>query len=188
MGNASAPPVLVLMGVSGCGKTTIAQLLSERLDWPYIEGDSMHPVSNIEKMSAGYALTDADRQPWLEVLAQWIRERTASGTPGIVTCSALKRSYRDVLRGAPDQQGHGLDNVTFVYLKGSYELIAARIAARPHHFMPLSLLKSQFEVLEEPGEDENAITVGITGTAEQIEDEILTKLDGSVAGFGAAHS
>ena len=116
----------------------------------------MHPAANIAKMAAGHPLDDADRWPWLARVAEWIQARTATGRPGIVTCSALKRSYRDKLRGP---------SVVFVYLAGSRELIARRLAARHGHFMPAALLDSQFAALEPPGPDEQAITVDITDSA-----------------------
>jgi len=164
----SLPPVLVLMGVSGCGKSTVAALLAGRLGWDFEEGDDLHPPANIAKMAAGHALDDEDRQPWLEQVAAWIRERTDAGRPGIITCSALKRSYRDVLRG---------DRVEFVYLAGTREQIAKRLAARHGHFMPAALLDSQFAALEPPTPDENAITVDISvgGSAEA--DEIISRLE-----------
>ena len=148
-------PVLVIMGVSGGGKSTVAGLLAGQLGWDLAEGDDMHPAANIAKMAAGHPLDDADRWPWLARVADWIRVRTAADRPGIVTCSALKRSYRDILRGP---------NVVFVYLAGSRELIARRVAARQGHFMPAALLDSQFAALEPPGPDEHAITVDVTGS------------------------
>jgi gluconokinase/shikimate kinase len=161
-------PVLVIMGVSGCGKSTVAGLLAGRLGWDLAEGDDMHPAANIAKMSAGEPLDDADRWPWLARVAEWIHTRTAGGRPGVVTCSALKRSYRDVLRG---------DSVVFVYLAGSRELIARRLAARHGHFMPAALLDSQFATLEPPGQDEQAITVDITGSPASEAMRILRTLD-----------
>ena len=161
-------PVLVIMGVSGGGKSTVAGLLAGRLGWDLAEGDDMHPAANIAKMAAGHPLDDADRWPWLARVAEWIRARTANGRPGIVTCSALKRSYRDVLRG-PD--------VVFVYLAGSRELIARRLAARHGHFMPPALLDSQFATLEPPGPDEQAITVNITGSPETEAAHVIQTLD-----------
>ena len=118
---------LVLMGVSGCGKSTVAGVLAGRLGWDFGEGDDLHPPENVAKMAAGHPLTDDDRWPWLERVAQWIREHTDAGRPGIITCSALKRSYRDILRG---------DHVVFVYLHGTREQIATRLAARHGHYMP----------------------------------------------------
>ena len=150
----SKPVVLVFMGVSGCGKTTVAAILAGRLGWPFVEGDSLHPQSNIEKMAAGHALTDDDRWPWLEKVAEWVEERLDAGQNGLITGSALKRSYRNVI----NRRGSG---VLFVYLAGSRETIAARLAARHGHFMPSSLLDSQFADLEEPTSDEPAIRVDI---------------------------
>jgi gluconokinase len=161
-------PVLVIMGVSGGGKSTVAGLLAGRLGWDLAEGDDMHPAANIAKMAAGHPLDDADRWPWLARVAEWIRVRTAADRPGIVTCSALKRSYRDVLRGP---------SVVFVYLAGSRELIARRVAARQGHFMPAELLDSQFAALEPPGPDEHAITVDITGSPSTEASQILQALN-----------
>lgn len=151
-------PVLVIMGVAGCGKSTVAGLLAGRLGWDLAEGDDMHSAANIAKMAAGHPLTDDDRWPWLARVAAWIREHTTAHRPGIVTCSALRRSYRDVLRG---------ERVVFVYLAASRGLIARRLAARHGHFMPSSLLDSQFAALEPPGPDEHAITVDVSGSPEQ---------------------
>src|SRR5450755_2682685 len=125
------PVVLVFMGVSGCGKTTVAAILAGRLGWRFEEGDALHPPANIAKMEAGHPLTDADRAPWLDRVADWIGARLDAGENGVITCSALKRSYRAVL----DRRGSG---VVFVYLAGSRETIAARLAARHGHFMPSS--------------------------------------------------
>nr|WP_229673530.1 gluconokinase [Nakamurella endophytica] len=147
-------PVLVVMGVSGSGKSTVAALLAGQLGWDLEEGDDLHPPENVAKMAAGTPLTDQDRWPWLETVASWIMEHTMAGLPGIITCSALKRSYRDVLRG-PD--------VVFVYLRGSRDMIGARMAARVNHFMPAALLDSQLSTLEPPGPDEQVLTVDIAG-------------------------
>ncbi len=148
------PQVLVLMGVSGCGKTTVAAILAGRLSWPFEEGDALHPPANIAKMEAGHPLTDEDRAPWLRKVADWVDERIAAGEHGLITCSALKRSYREVI----NRRGAG---VVFVYLHGSRETIASRLMARHGHFMPPSLLDSQFADLEEPAADEPAIRVDI---------------------------
>lgn len=161
------PPVLVLMGVSGAGKSSVAALLAGRLGWPFAEGDDMHPQANIDKMAAGHPLDDEDRWPWLERVAAWIAEHVAAGQGGIVTCSALKRRYRDVLRGP---------GMLFVYLTSSKEQIAGRLVARHGHFMPASLLDSQFADLEPPDPDENALTIEVTGTAQQTAAEILARL------------
>ena len=160
-------PVLVLMGVSGCGKSTVAGLLAGRLAWDLEEGDDLHPAANIERMASGHPLDDEDRRPWLAKVAEWIREHADTGRPGIITCSALKKTYRDVLRG---------DSVVFVYLAGTREQIAARLAARHGHYMPPSLLDSQFSVLEPPTPDENSITVNIAASAAAEADEIVSRL------------
>jgi carbohydrate kinase (thermoresistant glucokinase family) len=160
-------PVLVVMGVSGCGKSTVAALLAGRLGWPFAEGDDFHPPANVAKMHSGHPLDDEDRRPWLAELARWIDERLAEGSGGVVTCSALKRRYRDVLRR---------EGVVFVYLHGTHDQIARRMAARHGHFMPVALLDSQFADLEEPGADENAIRVDIGDTPSQIADRILHRL------------
>lgn len=148
----SASPILVLMGPSGTGKSTVGAMLSGRLGWPFQEGDDLHPAANVEKMRRGHALTDADRIPWLELVAAWIDERRAAGEPGIVTCSALKRSYRDILRR---------DNVTFVNFTGDAAVVRDRMMRRQGHFMPPALLDSQFATLEAPGPDEQAIDIDI---------------------------
>jgi gluconokinase len=163
------PVVVVVMGVSGSGKTTVAKLLAERAGWRFQEGDTLHPPANVEKMSAGIPLTDADRLPWLRKIAETIDSWRAHGESGVVTCSALKRSYRDIIVGdRPD--------VRLVYLKGSHDLIRQRMAARHGHFMPSTLLDSQFATLEEPSPDENAITVDIEGSPEKIAREIADRL------------
>jgi len=162
------PPVLVLMGVSGCGKSTVAALLAGRLGWDFEEGDELHPAANVEKMAAGHALDDEDRKPWLARLAAWVREHTEAGQPGILTCSALKKSYRDVLRG---------DRVVFVYLAGTHDQIAQRLAARHGHFMPASLLDSQFATLEAPTADENSITLDICASSLVLADAVIDRLN-----------
>ena len=164
------PVVLVLMGVSGCGKTTVAQLLAERLRWAYEEGDALHPQANVDKMAAGHALDDADRAPWLAKVADWVDARLDAGDCGVVTCSSLKRSYRDLI----DRRGSGVE---FVYLHGSRALIASRLADRHGHFMPSSLLDSQFATLEEPAADEPAIRVEIGAAPDAIADDIVAALN-----------
>ena len=135
------PPVVVVRGVSGSGKSTVAGILAARLGWDLAEGDDLHPAGNVAKMRAGRPLTDDDRWPWLAEVAAWITDHAATGTPGIITCSALRRSYRDRLRG---------DNVFFVQLSGSRDRIAHRLAGRSDHFMPPALLASQMATLEAP--------------------------------------
>jgi carbohydrate kinase (thermoresistant glucokinase family) len=154
------------MGVSGCGKSTVAHELVARLGWDFAEGDDFHSPANIEKMSHGHPLDDADRWPWLERIAAWIGEHIHADRPGIVTCSALKRAYRDVLRdgGTPACEGIAGEGgpVVFVHLSGSRELIAKRLADRHGHYMPAELLDSQFADLQPPGPDERSLTVDIT--------------------------
>jgi carbohydrate kinase (thermoresistant glucokinase family) len=163
------PMIVVVMGVSGSGKTTVAKLLAARLGWQFQEGDELHPPENVEKMKSGTPLTDADRIPWLKRIAEKIDEWRARGESGIVTCSALKRSYRDIIIGDRPE-------VKLVYLKGSPDLIRQRMARRHGHFMPSSLLDSQFATLEEPSPDENAIVVDIGGQPEEITGEIAERL------------
>ena len=163
------PVVLVLMGVSGCGKTTVAQILSERLHWAFEEGDALHPQANVDKMAAGHPLDDADRAPWLARVADWVDARLDAGESGVITCSSLKRSYRALI----DRRGAGVE---FVYLHGSRELIASRLAGRHGHFMPSTLLDSQFATLEEPGADEPAIRVEIGEPPEAIATDIAAAL------------
>ncbi|WP_103500421.1 MULTISPECIES: gluconokinase [unclassified Streptomyces] len=164
-----SPTTLVVMGVSGAGKSTIAELLADRLGWSMAEADALHPQSNIDKMAAGTPLTDADRLPWLRVIRDWISERAEAGTPGVVSCSALKRDYRDLLREAT---GH----VRFVHLAGTPALIAGRLHLRTGHFMPPSLLDSQFADLEPLADDEDGVTVDLRRTPEQIADDALAAL------------
>jgi len=163
-------PIVLVMGVSGSGKTTIGALLAGRLGWPYAEADDFHPPENVAKMAAGHPLTDADRWPWLGAIAAWIAEHRAAGTTCVVTCSALKRAYRDVVTDAQRA------DVRLVYLKGDFGLIAARLAARKGHFMPPALLQSQFDALQEPAPDEHAITVSIDATPEQIAARVVDQL------------
>ncbi|MHB8612938.1 MAG: gluconokinase [Candidatus Dormibacteraceae bacterium] len=148
------PVVLVLMGVSGSGKSTVARILADRLGWPFEEGDILHPRANIEKMSAGHPLTDADREHWLASVTEWVERHLDGGESGVITCSALKRRYRDVI----NRRGSG---VVFVFLTGTRETIAARLAARAGHFMPSRLLESQLASLEEPAPDEPHVQVNI---------------------------
>jgi gluconokinase len=163
------PLVLVVMGVSGSGKTTVGKLLAERLGWPYQEGDALHPPENVAKMSSGTPLTDADRIPWLQRVADRIDVWRVNGETGVITCSALKRAYRDIIIG--DRTDVGL-----VYLRGSRKLIGRRMAARKGHFMPTALLDNQFATLQEPSAEERTITVDVDGTPPEIVDEILRRL------------
>lgn len=157
------------MGVSGSGKTTVGAMLAGRLGWRYAEADSFHPAANIEKMAAGHPLTDEDRRPWLAAIAQWIDAEVATGEPAVVTCSALKRAYRDQLHADRPQVG-------LVFLQGSRDLIATRLAARQGHFFTAAMLDSQFAALEEPTPDEGALIVSIAGSPAEIVEDILTAL------------
>ncbi len=164
------PAAVIIMGVSGCGKSTIGALLASRLRWEFEDADWLHPAANVDKMHNGIPLTDEDRWPWLAAIAAWIDRSLHSGGGAVVACSALKRRYRDVLIGdRPD--------VRLVYLKGDEALIARRIATRHEHFMPRSLLHSQFEALEEPGPDENPIIVSIEPQPREIVAKILSALN-----------
>jgi gluconokinase/shikimate kinase len=160
-------PVLVVMGVSGSGKSTVAGVLARRLGWDLAEGDDMHPADNVAKMASGHPLDDEDRWPWLANIAAWIRRHTDVGRPGIVTCSALRRRYRDRLRG---------EGVVFVFLAGPPRLIADRLTTRHGHYMPASLLDSQLETLEPPTPDENAVVVDLSGSPEDEAAAVMARL------------
>jgi len=161
--------LMVVMGVAGCGKSTIAEGLAEKLAGTYLDGDSFHPASNIAKMSAGTPLTDEDRWPWLSIFAKEISGRNGSV---VGACSALKRSYRDFITKEANEP------VLFIYLDGSRELISNRMSEREGHFMPTSLLDSQFAALQIPSKDEHAISVDISGTQDQIVSEVAKKVMG----------
>jgi gluconokinase len=165
-----APPVVVVMGVSGSGKSTVGEDLAARLHAAYQEGDALHPAANVDKMSHGIPLTDADRRPWLLAIAGVIDAWLERGEAGVVTCSALRRAYRDILIG--ERQG-----VALVYLAGSHELIAQRMAARHGHFMPAALLDSQFATLEPPAQDEAPIVVQVDSPPEAIVAAIVQQLE-----------
>lgn len=165
----SSPPIVVVMGVSGSGKTTIAAMLAGSLDSHFLEGDDLHPPSNVAKMKSGTPLNDDDRRPWLKAIAAEIDEWRGRGEAGVVTCSALKRAYRDIIIGDRPE-------VVLVYLKGSRELIGHRMAQRHEHFMPVALLDSQFATLQEPGPDERPIVVDVGPRPGQIVAEILRQL------------
>ena len=156
---------IVVMGVSGSGKTTVARLLARRLGWRFAEADEFHSAANIAKMQDGVPLTDEDRAPWLAAIAKHIDEAIASDSPVVVTCSALKRRYRDVLIGSRKE-------VALVYLKGDYGTIEQRLRARTHAYMPVSLLKSQFDALEEPAPEEQAIVLDIRRGPEELVEAI----------------
>lgn len=162
-----APPVLVIMGVSGSGKTTVATLLAERLGWDRQEGDELHPAANVAKMASGQPLTDEDRWPWLDRVAAWIDEHRLARRPGVITCSALKHEYRDRL---------ARPGVVFVHLAGGRATIADRLDHRVGHYMPASLLTSQFDTLEPLADDEHGIVVDAAQAPEDEVDEILARL------------
>jgi len=161
---------IIIMGVSGSGKSTVAEALAARLGFICKDGDSYHPQANIDKMRAGIPLTDDDRWPWLHAIANDIDRKVDAGKPIVISCSALKRSYRQILV-------HGRHDARIVFLKGSRDLIARRLANRRDHFMPATLLDSQLTTLEEPEADEPAITVNIDATVDDIINDIIRRLD-----------
>ncbi len=159
------------MGVSGSGKSTVAALAAGALGCRFQEGDDLHPPENVEKMRRGTPLTDADRLPWLRKIADEIDGWRARGECGVLTCSALRRSYRDIIiDDRPD--------LVLVYLKGSCDLINQRLIARREHFMPVALLDSQFAILEEPTPDEHPIIVDVGGNPAEIAREIVRQIEG----------
>jgi carbohydrate kinase (thermoresistant glucokinase family) len=164
-----------MMGVAGSGKSTIADALADRLGWAFAEGDELHPEANIAKMAAGHPLTDDERWPWLARVRAWIDERITAAEPGIITCSALKRRYRDVLRD---------DHVLFVHLTATREQLLPRLATRTGHFMPASMLDSQLADLEPPGPDEQAIVVD----ADESPDRLVSRLVDLIQNRGAEDS
>ena len=169
--------IFVVMGVSGCGKSTVGAQLAEALALPFLEGDVLHPESNVARMAAGVALSDEDREGWLQALAARLRQAHVAGRGMVLSCSALKRAYRDILRG-------GAPALRLVYLRGDPALLAARMAARTGHYMPLSLLDSQLATLEPPGVDENVQAFDV---AERPEDIVAAVLAGRrPAGVGAS--
>jgi len=161
--------ILIAMGVSGAGKTKIGEMLAERLHCGFTDGDAFHSAANKEKMHHGIPLTDEDRWPWLKTIRAAIEEKQRAGETAVFTCSSLKRSYRDILRD-------GDQDVCFVYLKGSRDVLAERLGHRTGHFFDPSLLQSQLDTLEEPGDDE-AITVSIDLTPEEIVDDVLKQVE-----------
>jgi gluconokinase len=163
------PHALIVMGVSGSGKTTIGEMLAARIGWRYEDADSFHPAANVTKMSAGQPLTDDDRWPWLRAIADEIDRANAAGERVVIGCSALRRAYRDVLV-------HGRSDIRIVYLDGTQDLIADRLGQRKGHFMPPGLLTSQFGTLEPPTPDEHAVTVSIDAPVETVVENVLRQL------------
>ncbi|MEU3794461.1 gluconokinase, GntK/IdnK-type [Streptomyces fructofermentans] len=183
--HAGAPRLVLIVGMSGSGKTTVGRLLAERLGWRLRDGDEFHSPENRARMASGHPLTDADRQPWLDAIGTWMDGEIAAGEPAVVTCSALKRAYRDkLLSGRPEAR--------LVYLHGSRALIHDRLASRHGHFFPARLLESQLADLQEPGPDEHPLTVEIDQTPEAIVTEVLSLMyrgaEPEVLGVGAAAS
>jgi gluconokinase len=163
----STPHVVVVMGVAGTGKTTVGTLLAARLGVPYADGDDFHPQANIDRMSAGIPLTDEDRWPWLDAVGAWAHARAGLG--GVVSCSALKRSYRDRLRAAAP-------GVVFAHLTGDRALIEDRMSHRQGHFMPTALLDSQLATLQPLQPDEAGVAVDVTGSPEEITERAANAL------------
>ena len=160
--------IIIVMGVSGCGKSTIGQQLADRLGWPFFDGDAFHPPANIDKMSRGLPLNDEDRSGWLAAIADRMRELIAAQQSAVFACSALKQKYRDQLQVS--------DQVRFVYLRGSYDLIWSRMQQRADHYMKPHMLASQFEALEEP---RTALTLDITRAPHELIDALVENLKGS---------
>jgi gluconokinase len=163
------PTTVVVMGVSGSGKTTVAERLAERLDWEFAEGDDFHPRANVEKMAAGHPLDDDDRWPWLRTIGGWIDQREATGRSVVVTCSALKRSYRDLLR-------EGRPSVWFAHVTVDAEVLRNRLRERTGHYMPASLLESQLATLEPLQPDEAGAEISGTGSPDAVVDDLLATL------------
>jgi gluconokinase len=163
------PAAIIVMGVSGSGKSTIGALLAERLGWPFADADGFHPAANVTKMAAGQPLTDEDRWPWLDAIAAHIGASRTAGQPVVVACSALRRAYRERLRA-----GHG--DLIFLHLSGAPEVIATRQAARQGHFMPPSLMASQFATLEDPAEEADAVIVSVSASPHEVVAAALEQL------------
>jgi gluconokinase len=164
-----APDIVIVMGVSGSGKSTVAKGLSTVLGWEFAEGDAFHPESNVAKMSSGTPLTDEDRWPWLEAIGEWISGKESRGESAVVTCSALRRVYRDLLR-------RGRPHVRFLHVTAESDVILDRMEHRPGHYMPPSLLPSQLATLEPLGDDEPGVVISNEGSAAQVLDRALAAL------------
>ncbi|GAB4587248.1 gluconokinase [Nocardia sp. IFM 10818] len=165
---------MVVMGVSGSGKSTVARLLAAETGWDLLEGDDLHPPANIAKMAAGQPLTDADRRPWLDAIVQWMTAQAGAGRSGVVTCSALKRSYRDLFRHALAESPGA--RPTFVHLTGTRAELLRRMATRPGHFMPATLLDSQLATLEDPAGEPGVITLAIDSTPAELAAAALAEI------------
>ncbi|MDO5745120.1 MAG: gluconokinase [Micrococcaceae bacterium] len=168
--NRPANPPMIVMGVSGCGKSTVGQALAKRIGSVFIDGDDLHPSSNKEKMAAGHPLSDADREPWLVSIGQELSRSTSGTAPAVIACSALKRSYRDLLRAHEP-------TTLFIHLRGAVELIQHRLDERSHEYMPPTLLTSQLDTLEALESDERAIEIDVTRSPEEIVDVVAKKLN-----------
>ncbi len=165
----SGPLYVVVMGVSGSGKTTLARGIADRMGWEFLEGDDLHPPANVEKMSAGTPLDDEDRWPWLRAIGEWIDERAATDRSGVITCSALKRAYRDLL-------ADGRPGVRFCHVRADARLIEERVAARRGHYMPPSLLPSQLKTLEPLAPEERGVVVSADAAPEEMVREAMRLL------------
>ena len=168
--NSPAYPPMIVMGVSGCGKSTVGRLLAAKLGSAFIDGDDLHPASNKEKMAAGHPLNDGDRTPWLATIGDELSESVQGGTPAVIACSALKRSYRDLLRGHEP-------STVFIHLRGTADLIQHRLDERSHEYMPPTLLASQLSTLEALEPDEAAIEVDVSLTPEDIVAQVAKALN-----------
>ena len=167
---------VVVMGVSGCGKSTVAAALRDRFGFDMLEGDDLHPRANVEKMRSGTPLSDGDREPWLRAVGAWMARREREGRDTVVSCSALKRGYRDLLRGEAD--------VWFLHLDGAAALVGERLRARRGHFMPASLLASQFDALEPLAADEDGATIAVEGSVEEVVGRAVAAVEAYRAGHG----
>ena len=161
--------VVVVMGVSGSGKTTVAERVAATFGWAFQEGDKLHPAANVAKMAAGHPLDDADRAPWLAIIADWVDARLRAGENGLITCSALKRAYRDRI-------GNGKPGLQIVYLHADRSTLQAHVQGRQHEYMPTTLLDSQLSTLEEPGPDEHVIEVDVSKTVEETVAHVIRQL------------
>ena len=161
--------IVIIFGVAGAGKTTVGKLLARELGWRFIEADDFHPSGNIKKIRSGHPLTDKDRWPWLERVRQQIERSLSAGENAVLACSALRRTYRDRL--------HVSNEIKFVFLRGDHALVEKQLRSRRGHFMNANLLQSQFDDLEEPQSDENALTIQLGPTPQEIVEEIKTKLN-----------